>query len=295
MFPIPFFENPRFMADIEAGEDASLLHHGVNARSPSQRDLVRATVREAVRTVPQSFPAYSLVLLAVFNIPQIIAIIWVLLTFWERSDCDRPLRLWLMVYAVRLFANLTFLGCASCCRGTAGVYWREQYIRMQESCAALVLMWFILGNAWLLQSTSCAAAAPEVYSLMAVVITFNYVMLCLPIILALILLPCICFCLPCALRLLQYLSVRQRGVRTEQINELPSRKYEIGRFTGDDTVCAICLVDFERGEDLRVLHDRHQFHKTCVDPWLLVHATCPTCRQAVLDDPGPSIVPADLV
>jgi hypothetical protein len=51
----------------------------------------------------------------------------------------------------------------------------------------------------------------------------------------------------------------------------------IGRET-----CPICIVDFEEGDDLRVLpcEGKHRFHQSCVDPWLLeLSSSCPICRQ----------------
>ncbi|KAH9892806.1 hypothetical protein C8Q73DRAFT_699539 [Cubamyces lactineus] len=51
----------------------------------------------------------------------------------------------------------------------------------------------------------------------------------------------------------------------------------IGRET-----CPICIVDFEEGDDLRVLpcEGHHRFHQECVDQWLLeLSSSCPICRQ----------------
>ena len=51
----------------------------------------------------------------------------------------------------------------------------------------------------------------------------------------------------------------------------------IGRET-----CPICIVDFEEGDDLRVLpcEGKHRFHQECVDQWLLeLSSSCPICRQ----------------
>jgi len=51
----------------------------------------------------------------------------------------------------------------------------------------------------------------------------------------------------------------------------------IGRET-----CPICIVDFEEGDDLRVLpcEGKHRFHQECVDQWLLeLSSSCPICRE----------------
>jgi len=51
----------------------------------------------------------------------------------------------------------------------------------------------------------------------------------------------------------------------------------IGRET-----CPICIIDFEEGDDLRLLpcEGKHIFHQECVDPWLLeLSSSCPICRH----------------
>lgn len=50
-------------------------------------------------------------------------------------------------------------------------------------------------------------------------------------------------------------------------------------------LCAICLTDYEDGEQLRVLPCDHYFHPPCVDQWLRTHNACPMCKQAVDPDP----------
>jgi len=65
----------------------------------------------------------------------------------------------------------------------------------------------------------------------------------------------------------------QVGSATPPLDELAAM--------GHDT-CPICIVDFEEGDDLRVLpcEGKHRFHRDCVDPWLLESSgSCPLCRE----------------
>jgi len=51
-------------------------------------------------------------------------------------------------------------------------------------------------------------------------------------------------------------------------------------------ICAICLTEYEDGEQLRVLPCEHFFHPGCVDQWLRNHNACPMCKGVVDPDPG---------
>ncbi|XP_029475512.1 RING finger protein 215 isoform X2 [Rhinatrema bivittatum] len=46
--------------------------------------------------------------------------------------------------------------------------------------------------------------------------------------------------------------------------------------------CAICLDQFHKNQSLRVLPCLHEFHRDCVDPWLLLQHTCPLCKYNIL-------------
>ncbi|KAM9544858.1 RING finger protein 215 isoform 5-T5 [Salvelinus alpinus] len=46
--------------------------------------------------------------------------------------------------------------------------------------------------------------------------------------------------------------------------------------------CAVCLEQFNNNQCLRVLPCLHEFHRDCVDPWLLLQHTCPLCKRSIL-------------
>ena len=45
--------------------------------------------------------------------------------------------------------------------------------------------------------------------------------------------------------------------------------------------CAICLSEYEEGEELRVLPCKHVFHRECIDEWLANDERCPTCKRSI--------------
>uniref|UniRef100_A0A1I8NSU6 RING-type domain-containing protein n=1 Tax=Stomoxys calcitrans TaxID=35570 RepID=A0A1I8NSU6_STOCA len=46
--------------------------------------------------------------------------------------------------------------------------------------------------------------------------------------------------------------------------------------------CAICIETYKASDLIRVLPCKHEFHKNCIDPWLIEHRTCPMCKLDVL-------------
>jgi hypothetical protein len=51
--------------------------------------------------------------------------------------------------------------------------------------------------------------------------------------------------------------------------------------------CCICCQDIKKTEYIRELNCNHQFHKKCIDKWLLCsmksneHVNCPICRTII--------------
>uniref|UniRef100_A0A671PY99 Ring finger protein 215 n=1 Tax=Sinocyclocheilus anshuiensis TaxID=1608454 RepID=A0A671PY99_9TELE len=54
--------------------------------------------------------------------------------------------------------------------------------------------------------------------------------------------------------------------------------------------CAVCLEQYNNNQCLRVLPCLHEFHRDCVDPWILLQQTCPLCKRSVLGEKDRDIV-----
>lgn len=60
--------------------------------------------------------------------------------------------------------------------------------------------------------------------------------------------------------------------------------------------CAVCIETYRVADVVRILPCKHQFHKACIDQWLLEKRTCPMCKMDILkhygfveDDPGSDV------
>ncbi|XVF83142.1 hypothetical protein PTKIN_Ptkin16aG0109800 [Pterospermum kingtungense] len=49
----------------------------------------------------------------------------------------------------------------------------------------------------------------------------------------------------------------------------------------DGKRCAVCLEDFEAGEQVMVTPCDHMFHEECILPWVKSHGQCPVCRYVL--------------
>lgn len=61
---------------------------------------------------------------------------------------------------------------------------------------------------------------------------------------------------------------------------IPAHKYQKGAgLVNEEGTCAICLCEFEEGEELRTLPEcSHSYHAPCIDMWFYSHSNCPICR-----------------
>jgi hypothetical protein len=68
-------------------------------------------------------------------------------------------------------------------------------------------------------------------------------------------------------------------INSEELSQLPIKTYEEVDKEKHKT-CAICLEDYDKDSQLRILKCDHSFHKDCVDKWLTdCDYKCPVCRD----------------
>ncbi|XP_066570864.1 E3 ubiquitin-protein ligase RNF128 isoform X1 [Amia ocellicauda] len=82
-------------------------------------------------------------------------------------------------------------------------------------------------------------------------------------------------------------SRKQKQLKAEAkkaIGQLQVRTLKQGdKETGPDAdSCAVCIDAYKPGDVLSILTCNHFFHKTCIEPWLLEHRTCPMCKCDIL-------------
>ncbi|XP_069696932.1 E3 ubiquitin-protein ligase goliath-like isoform X2 [Periplaneta americana] len=84
------------------------------------------------------------------------------------------------------------------------------------------------------------------------------------------------------------LSRRLCSAAKKALSKIPTKniKSEDKEMQGDGECCAVCIEPYKISDVLRVLPCRHEFHKFCIDPWLLEHRTCPMCKMDILKHYG---------
>ena len=86
--------------------------------------------------------------------------------------------------------------------------------------------------------------------------------------------PCLFICHKIKKKYRGYIKDRKalQNTNTETIKLLPR----------SPSTCSICIDQFKENEVIRIMPCNHQFHKECVDPWILNYRKeCPLCRQLI--------------
>ncbi|KAL0273379.1 UNVERIFIED_CONTAM: hypothetical protein PYX00_006060 [Menopon gallinae] len=84
------------------------------------------------------------------------------------------------------------------------------------------------------------------------------------------------------------LSKRLCSAAKKALSKIPTKEIqqEDSEVQGDGECCAVCIEPYKVTDDLRILPCSHEFHKGCIDPWLLEHRTCPMCKMDILKHYG---------
>ena len=64
--------------------------------------------------------------------------------------------------------------------------------------------------------------------------------------------------------------VRSRGMKEEEINKLPTRRFRRKAGSKDEESCSICMSEYKMAEDVQMLPCKHEYHKDCLLEWLKV-------------------------
>ncbi|XP_017784469.1 PREDICTED: protein goliath-like [Nicrophorus vespilloides] len=84
------------------------------------------------------------------------------------------------------------------------------------------------------------------------------------------------------------LSKRLCNAAKKALSKIPTKiiKSDDKEIQGDGECCAICIEPYKILDVLRILPCSHEFHKNCIDPWLLEQRTCPMCKMDILKHYG---------
>lgn len=93
------------------------------------------------------------------------------------------------------------------------------------------------------------------------------------------------------------LAKRLARAAKKAIAKIPQRTLTAGdkELEKDYDQCAVCIEPYNDGDIIRLMPCRHVFHKSCVDPWLMDHRTCPMCKLDILQAFGMSMGKIDLL
>ncbi|CAD8066535.1 unnamed protein product [Paramecium sonneborni] len=63
---------------------------------------------------------------------------------------------------------------------------------------------------------------------------------------------------------------------SSEIKQIPTSKYKPNQ---KNLNCVVCMLDFKKSENVKILDCLHQFHAKCIDQWLKQKGECPICRH----------------
>jgi len=190
--------------------------------------------------------------------------------------CSR-LRYWVIIFSSRLFFLIPLMHISRQLQERREDM-HPQLKKLEIWLKYFTFFWFIIGQSWLYYGSCKHCRVLWVYSL--VLIIFIYVSLGRSLILLIIFI----ICFPC-LCLMRRILRETRTASRKSLKELETKQFMAGNVDlemSEGPVCVICLLEYQDGDDVKVLPCGHEFHSECVDLWLGKHnRTCPTCRHDI--------------
>eukprot|EP00618_Florenciella_parvula_P036559 CAMPEP_0119479084 /NCGR_PEP_ID=MMETSP1344-20130328/8521_1 /TAXON_ID=236787 /ORGANISM="Florenciella parvula, Strain CCMP2471" /LENGTH=335 /DNA_ID=CAMNT_0007513299 /DNA_START=209 /DNA_END=1213 /DNA_ORIENTATION=- len=280
--------------------DAGLERDYFGTPTPPRTSLVVTLLREI------GGPRCATITTVAFNMPQVVIAVVVMAIDWVPPESTEHCpdlhseeyrwRMWCALCAIRLLLTSVVLTMRYHLMERLELPEENPRVKkatsLRNGLEAMAIVWFVIGNMWLFSSNPNAnCPRSTVYWLCCAMIAAQYAQICLPCIMAVMLVPVFCFCLPCFVRLVATIHdpMQGKGADMSAIEQLPLVTYKEPVLTAAEEPeeamgCAICLGDFVEGDILRDLPCKHQYHRGCVDQWLLVNATCPECRFSILPE-----------
>lgn len=142
------------------------------------------------------------------------------------------------------------------------------------------IAWNCTGIVWTFQSFNCVHSMPTLYSICFILSVIHLILLGIPILLSCCTIPFLMLALLlCPERVGRR---RPKGISLSKIKKLTTvKKFETDLIPQEDANCAICLSDYEVGEEIRYLPCAHHFHSECILPWLKTNNSCPFCKKKI--------------
>lgn len=203
---------------------------------------------------------------------------------WHQcSDCDRPVRWWLVMHAILQFTQVP--ARALLCLGilfaekagqsiepfvvslTASPAWR-----CTKCLSFFQYVWLLVGTVGLVRGSQCQSCDGIARLLLLVVLMFFARLI---------------VAVGAYHRICQdhrWTSLEEpniMGATCEQIAAIPLVEYWPEHCPNDTVDCSICMCDIYHGTFVRRLPCGHEFHRRCVDEWLQRSKRCPLCIQPI--------------
>eukprot|EP00242_Pyramimonas_sp_CCMP2087_P012652 CAMPEP_0198198048 /NCGR_PEP_ID=MMETSP1445-20131203/1565_1 /TAXON_ID=36898 /ORGANISM="Pyramimonas sp., Strain CCMP2087" /LENGTH=228 /DNA_ID=CAMNT_0043867491 /DNA_START=76 /DNA_END=762 /DNA_ORIENTATION=+ len=82
----------------------------------------------------------------------------------------------------------------------------------------------------------------------------------------------------------ELVGTQSRGVTEDVFGALGDTSFQSAKEGTDcceEEQCVICRVEFESGENLKLLPCQHHYHEGCIRQWLIINKQCPMCSKEV--------------